>query len=193
MNDEGELGRLEAVLDDAEVCASIEGRLPTGGRPRQLPVRTLLLGMMLALSDHRPAHLTRVHRALVQLPELDRRRLCVVVAWKSGPHLLTYRQVERTFALVVNALQRDEPNGTPSEILAQVTDALAEASVPNAGRTPAHRWRSTGATWTASPGVRSKAAGERPTPKLRGDVATATARAARTNRSLATSSRRPPW
>jgi hypothetical protein len=122
--------RLEAVLDDAFVCASIEGLLPSAGRPRQLPVRTLLLGMMLALSDHRPAHLTRVHRALVALPEPDRWRLCVVVSWKGGPHLLTYRQTERTFALVVKALARDEPDGTPSDLLSDVIDALVEASVP---------------------------------------------------------------
>lgn len=130
MTDAGELVRLEATLDDAGVCGSIESLLPTGGRRRQLPVRTLLLGIMLALSDHRPAHLTRVHRALVALPESDRWRLCVTVAWKGGPHLLTYRQTERTFSLVVTALERAEPNGTPSDLLADVIDAMVEASVP---------------------------------------------------------------
>lgn len=130
MTGTGELQSFEATLDAAGVCPSIEELLPSCGRPRQLPVRTLLLGMMLALSDHRPAHLTRVHRALVALPEPDRWRLCVVVAWKDGPHLLTYRQTERTFSSVVGALARHHPNGTPSEALCEVIDALVEASVP---------------------------------------------------------------
>ena len=130
MNDGGDLSRFEMVLDAAGVCPSIEGLLPPGGRPRQLPVRTLLLGVLLALADHRPAHLTRVHRGLVQLPETDRWRLQVTVSWKTGPHLLTYRQTERTFGLVVDALARQSPDGTPSDVLAAVVDAMTEASVP---------------------------------------------------------------
>jgi uncharacterized phage-associated protein len=35
-------------------------------------------------------------------------RLGVIEAWKHGPHQLTYRQVERTFSLVVAALSRIE-------------------------------------------------------------------------------------
>jgi hypothetical protein len=31
-------------------------------------VRTLLLGMLIVLADHRPAHLTRVHHALPACP-----------------------------------------------------------------------------------------------------------------------------
>ena len=69
-------------------------------RARQLQVRTLLAGMCLTQADHRPAHLTRVHQALTALPEDDQRRLGVIADWKHGPHLLTYRQTERTFGLV---------------------------------------------------------------------------------------------
>ena len=130
MNDAGELQSLETVLDATGVGPFIERLLPTGGRPRQLPVRTLLLGMMLALVDHRPAHLTRVHRALVALPEPDRFRLRVIVPWRGGPHVLTYRQTERTFALVVKALARDDPNGTPSDDLTAIVDVMTEASIP---------------------------------------------------------------
>jgi len=144
VNDDGDLARFEAVLDEASVSGAIEELLPTGGRPRQLPVRTLLLGMMLALGDHRPAHLTRVHQALVRLPEADRLRLRVIVWWKGGPHLLTYRQTERTFSLVVGALERAEPDGTPSDRLCDVIDAVVEASVPgrwkNATRSVAVDW-----------------------------------------------------
>jgi len=52
------------VIDASGIAPEIEGMLPSGVRPRQLAVRTLLLGMMLALADGRPAHLTRVHQAL---------------------------------------------------------------------------------------------------------------------------------
>jgi len=125
------LARLEAVLDAAGIAASLEVLLPTGGRPRQLAVRTLLIGMLLAATDGRPAHLVRVHQALVGLARPDRRRLGVEADWRSGSHTLTYRQVERTFGLVVRVLDRVERDGCPSERLAELTDALMEASVPD--------------------------------------------------------------
>ena len=74
--------------------------------------------------------LTRVHAALSALGEDERRRLGVVVVWKCGPHLLTYRQVERTFGLLVEALSKEYPDGMPSEQLQGFVDALIEASVP---------------------------------------------------------------
>ena len=63
--------RLEEIIDASGVAPWVEGMLPAGVRARQLPVRTLLLGMMLALADGRPAHLTRVRQSLVSLPEDD--------------------------------------------------------------------------------------------------------------------------
>ena len=134
MNKDGVLGRFEALVDDPEVAdhlARIETALPIGVRPRQLRVRTLFLGMLLALSDGRPAHLVRVHQALVGLCDIDRRRLGVVVTWKAGPHTLSYRQVERTFSLVTAILAKDKPDGAPTEVLQGVLDALVETSVPD--------------------------------------------------------------
>jgi hypothetical protein len=128
------LKRLEAIVDRAPIAARIEARLPVGMRPRQLSVRTLLLGMLIALADARPAHLRRVHQALLSLPESDRWRLGVIARWKEGPHPLTYRQVERTFHLVVRALAKKHPDGDPSEALCEVMDALLEASVQVLGR-----------------------------------------------------------
>jgi hypothetical protein len=104
--------------------------LPIGVRRRQLSVRTLLAGMCLALADGRPAHLTRVHRALTSLPASDQLRLGVIAQWKHGPHRLTYRQAERTFGLAADALAKDEPDGLPSADLAGTCDDLLEASVP---------------------------------------------------------------
>ena len=104
--------------------------LPAGVRARQLSVRTLLAGMCLTQADGRPAHLTRIRRALVSLPEDDQRRLGVVADWADGPHRLTYRQTEYTFGLAAGALAKDEPDGLPSAALAGICDDLLEASVP---------------------------------------------------------------
>ncbi len=52
-----------------------------------------------------------MHQALTSLPGADQRRLGVLAPWKTGPHLLTYRQTERTFGLAAAALAKDEPDG----------------------------------------------------------------------------------
>jgi hypothetical protein len=124
------LAAFEEIIDASGVAARIEAMLPVGVRPRQLRVRTLLAGMCLAQADHRPAHLTRVHQALTALGDDDQRRLGVIADWKDGPHQLTYRQTERTFGLVADALGKDEPDGLPSGPLQGIGDGLLEASVP---------------------------------------------------------------
>lgn len=110
----------------------IEALLPVGVRRRQLCVRTLLLGMLMCLADHRPAHLTRVHACLCDLEEVIRRRLGVTVTWNDLPHTLTYRQLEYTCALVVATLGKVDPDGTPADLLQEVLDSLLEASVAGA-------------------------------------------------------------
>lgn len=128
-----ELRRLERILDTADVCEPIETLLPIGVRPRQLSVRTLLVGMLLVAVDGRPAHLRRVHQALLALPHVDQKRLGVVARWTSGWHELTYRQIEYTFARVARVLQKPVPDGAPSQRLAEVLDRLLEASVQELG------------------------------------------------------------
>jgi hypothetical protein len=134
----------EGVLDASGIAPRAEALLPSGARRRQLTARTLLLGMLLALADGRPAHLTRVHKALTSLPEGEQRRLGVLADWKDGPHLLTYRQAEYTFGLLARALGKDEPDGLPSRELQRACDGLLEASVPeeltDAGRSLAVDW-----------------------------------------------------
>ena len=71
-----------------------------------------------------------MHQALTALSDKDQRRLGVTAEWKHGPHLLTYRQAERTFGLIADALARDEPGGLPSDRLQRTCDDLLEASVP---------------------------------------------------------------
>ena len=125
------LPALEEITDRSGVAPRIELLLPTGVRARQLLVRTLLLGMLIVLAGHRPAHLTRVHQALTTLPEAGQRRLGVVADWKHGPHQLTYRQTERTFGLVTGALSKDIPGGLPSARLQRICDDLLETSIPD--------------------------------------------------------------
>jgi len=125
------LARIEAIIDACGVAPPIEALLPIGVRHRQLRVRTLLAGMMLTQADHRPAHLTRVRDALTALPADDQARLGVTEDWTAGPHLLTYRQTERTFGLVADALAKDAPDGLPSPALQQICDDLLEASIPD--------------------------------------------------------------
>ena len=121
------LSVFEAIVDDTGVADHLEELLPIGVRPRQLKVRTLLVGILLALTDGRPAHLTRVHAALVGLGDYERRRLGVTVDWKCGPHLLSYRQVERTFSLLVGVMS----SGTAisEDLLRRFSDELLEASI----------------------------------------------------------------
>ena len=122
---------LEEIIDRSGVAPRLELLLPIGVRARQLLARTLLLGMLIVLADHRPAHLTRVHQALTTLPGDDQRRLGVAADWKHGPHRLTYRQTERTFGLVADALAKDIPDGLPSGTLTAICDDLLEASIPD--------------------------------------------------------------
>jgi hypothetical protein len=121
---------LEDIIDASGAAARIEAMLPMGVRARQLLARTLLLGILLVLADHRPAHLTRVHHALITLPAGDQARLGLIAAWKTGPHQLTYRQTERTFGLVAAALAKDTPDGLPSAFLTAICEDLLEASIP---------------------------------------------------------------
>ena len=147
---------LEEIIDRSGIAPRIELLLPTGVRARQLLVRTLLLGMLLALADRRPAFLTEVHRALTRLPEADQRRLGVLAPWKTGPHLLTYRQTERTFGLAAAALAKDEPDGLPSEPWPASATTCWKPASPISSKTPAPLWRWTGPTWKPSPGPRPR-------------------------------------
>ena len=183
---------LEEIVDCSGIAPRIELLLPIGVRARQLLARTLLLGMLLALADRRPAFLTEVHQALTRLPEADQRRLGVLAPWKTGPHLLTYRQTERTFGLTAAALSKDQPDGLPSQTLASICDQLLEASIPEQLRTPPRRWRWTGPTWRPSPARRPAAPATAPTPRPPGGTAPAAAPARTVSCSTATTRPPPP-
>jgi hypothetical protein len=141
----GLLARAEALTDASGVAERLEAALPIGVRPRQLSARTLVVGMLVALAEGRPAQLTRVLAALSALPEADRARLGVMADWKSGPHALTYRQVEHTARLLARSLRKSCPDGEPSPALANFSAALLEASVPDWARS---RSASLAVDWT---------------------------------------------
>jgi len=139
------LAVLEDIIDASGVTSAIEDLLPRSARSRQLSIRTLLTGMLLTLDDGRPAHLTRVHQALLALPAQDQARLGVTADWRTGPHQLTYRQVEHTFRLTARAAGKHEPDGAPSDDLQAICDLLLEASIPAA---PKNASSALAADWT---------------------------------------------
>lgn len=125
------LAELERLLDDEDVAAVLTGleeQLGTAGRPRQLPVRSFVLGFLLAEADDRPAHLRRAHEALCALACNDQRRLGVLV----GDHLLTYRQLEHLSRRLRRLLENPAGDGSASRLLAALCDALVAASSPAA-------------------------------------------------------------
>jgi hypothetical protein len=148
------LAVIEDIIDASGIAPAIQALLPAAVRRRQLTARTLLTGMLLALADRRPAHLTEGRNALIALPEADQLRLGVIAGWNTGPHQLTYRQTEHTARLIARALGKDEPDGAPSAVLQAVCDSLLEASIPaahkNASSALAADWTDV-ETWSRPP------------------------------------------
>jgi hypothetical protein len=129
-----DLERVQEIIDASAITRRIELLLPVGVRPRQLKVRTLLIGMTLTMLQGRDALLCNVHKALTGLPIADQRRLGVIAQWNRGPHTLTYRQLEYTYRLIAKKLAKQKPDGSPSEALSDVLDRLLlEASVQALG------------------------------------------------------------
>ena len=187
------LAALEEITGNSGIAPRVEAMLPIGVRHRQLRVSTLLAGMMLTQADHRPAQLTRVRGALTALPPADQARLGVTEDWKAGPHLLTYRQTERTFGLVTGALARDVPRRDP------LADPRPDLRRPAGGihprRIQAGQQGAGGGLDRRGdllpPPVRAAPA-TAPTPKRPGDTAPAAAPARTASCSSATTPRPPP-
>jgi hypothetical protein len=159
------LAVVEEIIDASQVAERLEALLPTGTvRPRQLKARTLLIGITLAMLAGRDALLTDVLAVLLGLAEPDRWRLGVIAQWKHGSHQLTYRQLEYTYRLIVKKLAKDQPDGSPSEILSEILDELLEASVTVLGEPPSSSYAvdwTAHETWSRPP---SKQAPEREPP-----------------------------
>ena len=157
------LAVFEDVIDVSGTAPRIEAMLPAGVRTVKLTVRTLLAGMCLAQADHRPGRLTRVHRALISLPEATGCSYGVLANWETGARL-TYRQTEYTFGLVAGALGKNQPDGLPSGPLQDICDDLLEASAPEEFKDTS---RSLAVDWTdlESFSRPPQAEGKSPTPR----------------------------
>src|SRR4051812_48175554 len=99
------LAQAERWIDEAGFAAELSALLPRGGRPRQLPVRTLFLGIMLLALDGQPLYLRWALERLLALPPATRKRLRIDVPDRFGrTHELTYRQVTHQFGRVMELL-----------------------------------------------------------------------------------------
>lgn len=97
-----ELRRALGAVDRSGVCEPIEDLLGKG-RPRQLPVRTLLLGLLLIADDL--GWLTTAHEKLLSLNPTWRRELGITGRNPDGSdHSITYRQFEYLFNRLVRLL-----------------------------------------------------------------------------------------
>ncbi|MDA8368175.1 MAG: hypothetical protein M0Z62_14685 [Actinomycetota bacterium] len=142
------------MIATSGVARLLEELMPSGGRPRQLRVGTVLLAMAFSIDEGRPAHLMAGWRTLEDLPGATRLRLGSAVTRTGTAHDATYRQFSHTYRTMMGTL---DPAPVPSfrgvaeedraahlhtvragidtearqERLERVLDQLVEASVPN--------------------------------------------------------------
>jgi len=117
-------------LDRSGVASDLEAVLrPTRrGRPRQLTVRALLVGIKLAIDTAKTSCLTDVHGVLVkQLHHRDQAELGIV-------HMLTGEvvslyQVRRLFASLTSKLETPTASGSPPVELQSILDRLLDATM----------------------------------------------------------------
>ena len=93
------LALAEQIIDTSGVVPLLDRLMPAGAKPRQLTVRTLLVGYLLTARKKQPLFLTNVAENLRELPIDAQRRLGVlaVIPGFAGEHTATYRQCEDTF------------------------------------------------------------------------------------------------
>ena len=184
---------LEEIVDRSGIAPQIELLLPIGVRARQLLARTLLLGMLIVLADHRPAHLTRVHQALTSAargrPAAARRGRGLET--RPAPADLPPDRAD------LRPGHRRDGQGRPRR--AALRPAAAHLRRPAGSLHPRPvqecqpaRWPSTGPTWKPSPARRPAAPATAPTPKPPGDTAPAAAPARTASCSSATTPPPPP-
>lgn len=153
---EGLVARGLRIIDRSQLPRTIESLIGRGGRPRQLPVRTMLLGIWLTTRQQHGATLVGAHRALLALPREQQIELGVLKVTNGTEHLLTYRQFEYLFSQVsrlvdpepvlrrrmgetianwVTRMAAQAPSEAEADmrrdLLARLTDLLLDASIPH--------------------------------------------------------------
>lgn len=136
-----EVALAEDVIDRAGIAPELEQLLdearPGGsGRPRVLPVRTLLVGLLVLSVAGQPLHLRRVVELLTNLPPQVQTRLGVQ---RPDGELITERQVSYLFRRICRLLDYsehtagdldDEQRKARRKATQQVMDALLAATLP---------------------------------------------------------------
>lgn len=160
-----EIRRAEAIVDRSGLVDELEGLLRprdpvTGrhiGRPRDIPVRTFLVGVLLTAGHGKNMHLRRVHRTLTRdISRTQQERLGVRFQRPGDPlgasrRILSYHHFSRITCALAKKV------GTAGdEYLQSICDRLIDASVA-AGPSPTGEWAIDGTgvdTW--SNGLKSK-------------------------------------
>jgi hypothetical protein len=117
----------------------LEHEMPTGGRHRQLSCAGVLVAMMLALSDQRPAQLAAGHRGLSSIPLRDRLRLGL--SWRDEDnvvHDVSYREFADTFKVMTRSI---DPSPVPSFKGVAVSGRAAHLEAVRQGIDRDHRQR----------------------------------------------------
>ena len=145
------------MLDRSGVTEMLEEAVSSSGPPRQLTFRTVLLGILLSISNSKVAHLSAAYRCLCDLSVIDQVRLGVARPGREGLKTASYRMFEHSFNAMMKPI---DPSPVPSfrgvaplkrpghlakkragiettakeTMLVGLIDALLEASVPKAKR-----------------------------------------------------------
>ena len=135
----------------------LEEAVSSSGPARQLTFRTVLLGILLSISNSKVAHLSAAYRCLCDLSVIDQVRLGVARPGHDGLKTASYRMFEHSFNAMMKPI---DPSPVPSfrgvaplkrpghlarrragieapakeTMLVGLIDALLEASVPKAKR-----------------------------------------------------------
>lgn len=133
--------RAEELVDRSGVVEVFEPLLPTGGRPRDLSLRTLLVGIALTAAANGPLYVNRLHQVLLALHPRTQARLGVAWTDRHGrSKQVTLRRVEhlyKNFARLVDGSEHFAGAGLePAERaerdqrLGLLTQMLLDASLP---------------------------------------------------------------
>lgn len=128
---------VEACVDASGVVGMIEAVLPATGRPRELPVRTFLVGMLLAVRYGFVPQLEKARLVLTELPRHTKERLGVI---RDDGTEITYKQMADMFDRIARALDTSphfygadlsvEEKAFRDDLLVELTDKLLAASIP---------------------------------------------------------------